>query len=247
MYRWQKCAAYNQECFGCGRMGHFKGSKACHYRKKKNTSRVQDQEHTSSAEYATDSDLTDSDPEESSSDSEPQVNCTQGRRSKNHIAARRIGAVRKASNGRTVYKVSSKKYHVEVIVNEKEVPAFADTGADISVISHKVAKQLGLTLSNIKMKIKPYGSKSLRCIGFYVGPVMYDEAVANLRIYVVDKDLEFLLSGQPSEELSVITFKDRRKPLTTSALTRRTGLKANQNVAQIVTQHKRVFEGIGTT
>ena len=76
---------------------------------------------------------------------------------------------------------------------------------------------------------------------------MYDEAVANLRIYVVDKDLEFLLSGQPSEELGVITFKDRRKPLTTSALTRRTGLKANQDVAQIVTQHKRVFEGIGTT
>ena len=114
--------------------------------KKKNTSRVQDQEHTSSAEYATDSDLTDSDPEESSSDSEPQVNCTQGRRSKNHIAVRRIGTVRKASNGRTVYKVSSKKYHVEVIVNEKEVPAFADTGVDISVISHKVAKQLGLTL-----------------------------------------------------------------------------------------------------
>ena len=69
---------------------------------------------------------------------------------------------------------------------------FTDSGADISVMSAKKAEQLGLTLNKTKMKITLYGAKPVRCKGSYIGPVMHGDAVTNIRIYVVDKDVESL-------------------------------------------------------
>ena len=63
---------------------------------------------------------------------------------------------------------------------------FADTGADISVMSAKKAEQIGLTLNKTKIEIRPYGAKPVRCKGYYIGPVMHSDAVSNIRIYVVD-------------------------------------------------------------
>ena len=45
------------------------------------------------------------------------------------------------------------------------------------------------------MKIKPYGSSSLKCKGVHMGPVICGDAVAKLKIYVVNRDVETLLSG----------------------------------------------------
>ena len=91
------------------------------------------------------------------------------------------------------------RYQVPVVIKEKEVMMFADTGADISVIPRSLAHELDLPLVKTKMRIKPYGAKKrIRCVGYYVGPVRYDNEIANVGIYVVKGDLEALLSGAAS-------------------------------------------------
>ena len=46
----------------------------------------------------------------------------------------------------------------------------------------------------------------MRCSGFYVGAVMHGYQVANIRIYVVDKPVEPLISGAAAEALGIITL-----------------------------------------
>ena len=98
------------------------------------------------------------------------------------------------------------RYQVDVIINEKETKAFADTGADVSVMSEKNAKKLGLELSRTRMKIKPYGSNSYKCKGCYIGTIMFGEIVENVVIYVVKQNVETLLSRRVSEALGIIKF-----------------------------------------
>ena len=62
------------------------------------------------------------------------------------------------------------RYEVEVVVNGEVTKAFADTGADIPVMSRACAKKLGLKLCKTKMKI---------C---YNGTVMHGDHVANVCI-----------------------------------------------------------------
>ena len=67
------------------------------------------------------------------------------------------------------------------MVKEKEVCMFADTGADVNVIPKSLADDLDLPLTRTRMRIKPYGSKKrIKCVGLYVGPVMFNEQVANV-------------------------------------------------------------------
>ena len=124
------------------------------------------------------------------------------------------------------HKGKKPKYAVEVILNEKSTTMFADTGADVSVMSLKTAKQLQLPLNRTKMKICPYRGKPTKCKGYYVGPVMYGDAVTNLRLYVIDKNVETLLSGQASEELGIIKFNNNVPDL------RRLHILGNQNIPQ---------------
>ena len=96
---------------------------------------------------------------------------------------------------------------VPVVIKEKEVQMFADTGADISVISVSLANELALPLLKTKMRIKPYGAtKRIKCVGYYVRPVRYKDEIANIGIYVVKGNVEPLLSGAASEALGVISF-----------------------------------------
>ena len=58
-----------------------------------------------------------------------------------------------ASVRRTVDKrqrVKKPRYQVEVVINEQVVNMFADTGADISVMSVKKAEEIGLALNKKK-------------------------------------------------------------------------------------------------
>ena len=57
-----------------------------------------------------------------------------------------------------------------------------------------------------KIKIKPFGSKTLRCSGYYVGTVMCEDGVANLKIYAINEDVETFLSAQAAEALGIIKF-----------------------------------------
>ena len=66
------------------------------------------------------------------------------------------------------------------------------------------------------MRIKPYGSKTMKCHGEYVGTVMYGEAVANTSIYILDKNVETLLSGNVYEDLNIINYNSSQIHRTTS-------------------------------
>ena len=66
---------------------------------------------------------------------------------------------------------------MEVVVNGQNIHAFADTGADICIMSTRNAHSLMLPIQKTKMKIKPYGSKKMRCSGEYVGTIMYGNNV----------------------------------------------------------------------
>ena len=98
------------------------------------------------------------------------------------------------------------RYEVDVVINEKSTRAFADTGADISVMSKSKARELGLKLCKAKMKIKPYGSKAVKCKRCYVGTIMHGDRVVTACIYIVRQEVETLLSGRVCEELGIIEF-----------------------------------------
>lgn len=91
-----------------------------------------------------------------------------------------------------VHKVKHKKskkkprYQVDVIIREKVVPAFADTGADINVMSYKTASKLKIPLKETKTKVRPYGSRSLECAGYYDGTVSIGDAFSVARFYVIE-------------------------------------------------------------
>ena len=139
---------------------------------------------------------------ESSTDSDASRKKT--RRVVRHLP--RIRRMRRKAK-RVRRKPAAPRYQVEVVINGNTVKAFADTGADVSVMSKRQAKELGLKLCKTKMKIRPYGAKSVRCKGCFIGAVMHGDQVVNTCIYVVDQDVETLLSGRVSEGLGIIEFR----------------------------------------
>ena len=232
------CPARKIVCFKCGKKGHFKGSKACKGRDRQ-ANRVEDQSSSPSpAPSCSDTETS----EDTTSESEEEIASTK-RISRKHIPARRVSKVRKPNK---IRQVSTKpRYQVQLVINEKTVDAFADTGADISVMSRELANELNLPLSKTKMKLKPYGSKSINCVGLYQGTVMCGEGVANVRIYVVKQNVEFLLSGIAAEDLGIIKFNSHPRLISKSNLIRRAGVKKDEQLSQVVTAHKNVFNGIG--
>ena len=144
--------------------------------------------------------------EESRSDSDSDADV---KRLTSKISAARFVAHVRRSSTRSSRKPRSPtpRYQVPVVIKEKEVQMFADTGADISVMGKSLADELELPLVKTKMRIKPYGAKKrIRCVGYYVGPVRYKEEIVNVGIYVVKGNVEALLSGAASEALGVISF-----------------------------------------
>ena len=105
------------------------------------------------------------------------------------------------------------RYEVDVVINEKVTQAFADTGADISVMSKARAKELGLPLSKARMKIKSYGSKTVHVKHCYIGTIMHGEQVVNACIYIVKQNVETLLSGRVCEALGIIKFNPAPVPV----------------------------------
>ena len=73
-------------------------------------------------------------------------------------------------------------------------------------MSNTNSKSLGLKLQKTKLKIRPFGSKSIKCVGQYMRSVMFGNNVANLRFFVVKKDVETPLRGRAVEELGIISL-----------------------------------------
>ena len=116
------------------------------------------------------------------------------------------GGVRKAEKRKS--RGPKSRYEVQVVVNGHVTQAYADTGADLCVMSLKTAMRLKLPLSKTKMQIRPYGSKSKPCKGLYIGTVMYGDQVTNAKFYILKDDVETLLSGRVCEELGIIRLNE---------------------------------------
>ena len=189
----EACVAFGKDCFTCGGKNHFKGAANCKGKKPKQAQRVSFKKGDSS---------------EGSSDSDSQDDDSEVCRLTAKItAARMVSHVRRTVKPRRKKTVKHARYQVPIVIKEKEVTMFADTGADISVIPKSLADELNLPLVKTKMRIKPYGAKKrIRCVGYYVGPVRYNSEITNVGMYVVNAEVEALLSGAASEALGIISF-----------------------------------------
>ena len=101
--------------------------------------------------------------------------------------------------------------------------------------------KLGLPLSKTKMCIKPYGSKTMKCVGYYMGAVMHSDTVAIVGIYVVDKEVETLLSGPACEALGMISFHGENTAPSPNAHC----ITGDKSVQHILAKYPMVFKGIG--
>ena len=187
----EKCFARGRKCFDCNQMNHLQGAKNCKGKEGKEKALRKTGKQSS---------------ESGSSNSSSEDEDADVHRVTAHISPARFVAHVRRSRTKSRQK-SGIRYQVPVVIKEKVVKMFADTGADISVMSKSLSDELGLPLTKTPMRIKPYGQKKrIRCIGFYVGPVRYKDEIANVAIYVVKGEVEALLSGAASEALGIISF-----------------------------------------
>ena len=233
-----KCAGRDIECFDCHTIGHFKGAANC--KKKKKPGKSTKKEKTRRVERKRESD-SDSSSDSSSEDAADvsRITTEKGIQAANIVAHVRRSATRIPKGKRKL------RYEVPILIKEQVVNMFADTGADISVMSKTLAKELNLPLVHTKMRIKPYGMKKrIKCVGYYVGPLMYEDIVAHVGIYVVNNpNVEPLLSGSASEALGIITFNGGSG----AAVRRCTEDKETEDpVKQVyISKFPPVFDGVG--
>ena len=226
-----KCKAHGMECFACGLIGHFQGARVCKKgKKKKHTRRV-----VSSSEESS-----------SSSDSEDTHNSRRSNTRRLYRTVRRCTAG--AHDIRSVIK--KPKYSVNVVIKEGTIQAFADTGADVCVMSKANADGLKLPLVNTRERIRPYGSKALKCVGLYRGTIRYGNSVVNESIYIVDGDLETLLSGKICERLGIIKFNQLPSKQEGEAIIRaleaeHPDIPQDKSRNMIIKQYPSVFTGLG--
>ena len=226
----RKCYAHDRKCFACGDTGHLRGATACSSskeetsKKKKSSSRRIQQDSSESSESE-------------SADEEVSVNRLSRTRAQKavHIAhVRRVARARRSKSG-----MAASRYNVEVIVKEQPIRAFADTGADISVMSAKTAEDLQLDLHKSKVVLRPYGSKSIKCKKAYLGTVMYGSNVANILFHIVPREVETLLSGAAAEALGILSMHPEADPADVRKV------EVPKSVHQLLNRFPQCLKGVG--
>ena len=216
----KKCFGLQVTCFACDKKGHYAGAKAC---KKKNNLKSSKrptkkrgkkprankvEEDISASE--TSSEISDEDVDSSSSGASSSGDITDSSdiEANTKRLRSRIPRIRKIAGARKRQRIrrTVSKYMTEVVIKETPIIVHADTGADVCVISKKNAKKMNLERLPTRMRIRPYGSKSYRCDSVYIGTIMFGENVTTAEIYVVNKNVETLLSGPVCEDLGILTF-----------------------------------------
>ena len=241
----KKCRGKNGTCFACGQYGHFMGAELC--KKKKQHSRRSrkvdlDDSASSGSEQEDFSDQDSTQPDSSSDDNDTRPQTESERRSKGVSRVfsrlstiRRIGGRRYPDVRRT-----KSRYTINVIIKERSVPVFCDTGADVCIMSEANARRLKLDVVPTGMTIRPYGSKSQKCMGETICTVMFNENVATTKFYILSAKVETLLSGAVSEELGIITMHPvgSNKEATMSRI--------SETKSKIIAKFPAIFKGTGT-
>ena len=74
---------------------------------------------------------------------------------------------------------------------------------------------------------------------------MHEEAVTKLKIYVIDKNVETLLSGEACEDLRILKFMPSTQREEKEEI-RRITPKKDEYKRKVMTQHPRLFISVGT-
>ena len=227
----EDCHGRKVECFDCGKKGHFKNAEMCK-KKRKPARRTRDRRGETESESESETPTSSSD---DTSSSEEQQDDKRDKHSKTHRIYKHIPTVRRVCK---TNRTTQSRYKVDIVIREKHLKACADTGADICVMSKRTARKLKLKLQPTSMKIKPYGSRSKKCVGMYIGTIMHGKEIANAHIYVVEENVETLLSGMVCEELNIIKFT--ATPHVANVTT------TPQEKKELLNRFPALFSGVGT-
>ena len=254
------CRGLTVTCYTCQKKGHYQGARVCKmkHKSKEKYSRTRNSRRLENDETTDDDSKTESysssDDEDSSDDRDERQTKRVGFRRRpittvnwvkpNGTDPPRRGEDRRSPSPREIRDVRRRKqpkenrYEVKVIVNGHTTMGFADTGAEINIMSLNTAKRLKLSLQKTRMRIRPYGSKSKACRGCYTGTIMHGDAVANATIYVINKPVETLLSGATCEQLGIISFQQAKVAHVVAP--------TDQSKAGLLTRYPSIFDGVGT-
>ena len=125
------CIAYGKDCFLCGGKGHYRGAPNCKGKKKK-----PGKGRDGARRVAENSSIESS--EESSGEEEEEVK----RVGANVIHPAKFVSHTRRTSRRTKKKQQKSRYQVQILIKECLVTMVADTGADISVMSEDLAKEV---------------------------------------------------------------------------------------------------------
>jgi hypothetical protein len=234
----KQCPASKGSCFTCGKSGHFRGAELCKQKSTRRRSRRVGEGDSSSDNPSSDEETQSSEsdlPASSSDDNSAETTSKTSRVYSRIPTIRRIGGRRH----KALRKVTS-KYNVDVVIKETSVPAFCDTGADICIMSRKNAKRIGLKMLPTTMSVRPYGSRAMKCLGETTCTVKHHDSVSNTKFYVMNKEVETLLSGPVCEELGIITFSE--EPTNNIRMT----TNIDEAKAKLMKKFPSIFSGVGT-
>ena len=240
----KRCRGRNGTCYACQKPGHYAGAEICR-EKGRNKGRIKKVSHrestptSSSANSESESDS--SGAEDSSNNGEDRSKAKQkGRGSTIGRVFAGVPTVRFVGKRRIAGIAHIKsRYTVDVIIKERKVPAFCDTGAELCTMSKKHAKRINLDIMPTDMSIRPYGSRRLKkCYGEACCTVRFGDRVANTWFYIMDGNVETLLSGPVSEELGIITMHPKNKV--------RQVWKTSGPGSEIRRRYPKIFQGVGT-
>ena len=239
----KKCYGRAVTCYACNKKGHYKGAKACkvkteHHSPTKSRGRKTRQVEEDSQEDSTTDEESQTSTSESDEHEESESEVSSGEKEARRVyykipKARMVAGMRRCG---AIRKTTRNKYTTEVIIKEQPVKVHADSGADICVMSAKNAKKLKLKTMPTNMKIKPYGSKPKRCQSVYIGTIMFGTNVTTAEIYVVNKNVETLLSGTVCEDLGILKF-------TKTAQTLRTEEETDVEKRKLMAKFPDIFDG----
>lgn len=216
----EKCPANGKRCDTCGKIGHFR--KMC-----RKVRRMREMSPS----------------EDDGNSTEDDISENEGRST---VSARRGKALR-IQDVRLTHNKATSRYNVRVRLGGQDVFVVTDTGSEINVCSIITARRLGLRLRHTSMKIRPYGSKTMRAIGKYTGSLQFRSSVIRSTWYVINAEVEDLLCGWDAERLGIITFEGSRDAQTerVASICRLATSSVDDLGTRMIRKYPAAFAGIG--